>query len=97
MRIRTLLLTGCILSGMGCDGGSVDPPPPSDPDPDPEPVRYSFLHIGGMVTDSTGTSRKRRQSERMGTASRVGEAMRVHSRRGSCKVHFSGRSGIVLG
>lgn len=54
MRIRTLLLTGCILNGMGCDGGSVDPPPPSDPDPEPEPVRYSFLHIGGMVTDSTG-------------------------------------------
>lgn len=56
MRVRKLLLTGCILSGTACGGGSLDPPIPPDPDPEPrpEPVRYSFLHIGGMVTDSTG-------------------------------------------
>lgn len=56
MRVRKLLLTGCILSGTACGGGSLDPPipPEPDPEPEPEPVRFSFLHIGGMVTDSTG-------------------------------------------
>lgn len=58
MRIWKLLLAGCILSGTACGGGSLDLPTPPDPDPEPEPepepAQYSFLHIGGMVTDSTG-------------------------------------------
>ncbi len=58
VRFRKLLLTGCVLSGTACGGGSLDLPIPPDPDPAPdpapEPVRFSYLYIGGTVTDSTG-------------------------------------------